>query len=58
VLDNYHVLEQQCWRIYLTENYTLLKANDGNQVETLMNGTSFDVSFVETPNAKIAQGAE
>jgi secreted PhoX family phosphatase len=36
-----------------------LKRNDGNQVETSMNvGTSFDVSFVEIPNAKNITGAE
>nr|WP_315253788.1 hypothetical protein [uncultured Flavobacterium sp.] len=36
-----------------------LKRNDGNQVETSMNvGTSFDVSFVEIPNAKNVTGAE
>ncbi|MBK0368821.1 alkaline phosphatase PhoX [Flavobacterium agrisoli] len=36
-----------------------LKRNDGNQVETSMNiGTSFDVSFVEIPNAKNLTGAE
>ncbi|QZK91488.1 PhoX family protein [Flavobacterium sp. CHNK8] len=35
-----------------------LKRNDGNQVETSMNvGTSFDVSFVEIPNAKNLTGA-
>nr|WP_315154357.1 alkaline phosphatase PhoX [uncultured Flavobacterium sp.] len=36
-----------------------LKRNDGNQVETSMNiGSSFDVSFVEIPNAKNITGAE
>ena len=36
-----------------------LKRNDGNQVETSMNvGNSFDVSFVEIPNAKNITGAE
>ena len=36
-----------------------LKRNDGNQVETSINiGTSFDVSFVEIPNAKNITGAE
>ncbi|HJS00879.1 MAG TPA: alkaline phosphatase PhoX [Flavobacterium sp.] len=36
-----------------------LKRNDGNQVETSMNiGDSFDVSFVEIPNAKNLTGAE
>ena len=36
-----------------------LKRNDGVQVETTMNvGTSFDVSFVEIPNAKNLTGAE
>lgn len=35
-----------------------LKRNDGNQVETSMNvGQSFDVSFVEIPNAKNLTGA-
>lgn len=35
-----------------------LKRNDGNQVETSMNvGSSFDVSFVEIPNAKNLTGA-
>ncbi len=35
-----------------------LKRNDGNQVETSMKiGTSFDVSFVEVPNAKNLTGA-
>ncbi|MEL1240298.1 PhoX family protein [Flavobacterium flavipallidum] len=36
-----------------------LKRNDGNQVETTMGvGISFDVSFVEIPNAKNLTGAE
>ncbi len=36
-----------------------LKRNDGNQVETSMTiGNSFDVSFVEIPNAKNITGAE
>ncbi len=36
-----------------------LKRNDGNQVETAMGiGSSFDVSFVEIPNAKNITGAE
>lgn len=36
-----------------------LKRNDGNQVETSMGvGSSFDVSFVEIPNAKNLTGAE
>lgn len=36
-----------------------LKRNDGNQVETSMGvGSSFDVSFVEIPNAKKLTGAE
>ncbi|KDN53826.1 alkaline phosphatase PhoX [Flavobacterium seoulense] len=36
-----------------------LKRNDGNQVETTMGiGSSFDVSFVEIPNAKNITGAE
>jgi len=36
-----------------------LKRNDGNQVETSMTiGNSFDVSFVEIPNAKNSTGAE
>lgn len=36
-----------------------LKRNDGNQIETSMNvGSSFDVSFVEIPNAKNLTGAE
>ncbi|TDE27207.1 MULTISPECIES: alkaline phosphatase PhoX [Flavobacterium] len=36
-----------------------LKRNDGVQVETSMNvGSSFDVSFVEIPNAKNITGAE
>ncbi|GEC77164.1 hypothetical protein [Flavobacterium aquatile] len=35
-----------------------LKRNDGNQVETSINiGSSFDVSFVEIPNAKNLTGA-